>query len=35
MNRMDNWIEARLMNAKKNKNAVSTKDLIAEISLTI
>ncbi|MGD9245224.1 MAG: hypothetical protein PVH36_09850 [Desulfobacterales bacterium] len=33
MNRMDNWIEARLMNAKKNKSAVSTKDLIAEISI--
>ena len=33
MNRMDDWIEARLMNAKKNKNAVSTKDLIAEISI--
>ena len=31
MNRMDNWIESRLMNAKKNKSAVSTKDLIAEI----
>jgi hypothetical protein len=34
MNRMDNWIEARLMNAKKSKRAVSTKDLIAEISIT-
>jgi hypothetical protein len=32
MNRMDDWIEARLMNAKKNKSAVSTKDVIAEIS---
>ena len=31
MNRMDDWIESRLMNAKKNKSAVSTKDLIAEI----
>ena len=31
MNRLDNWIESRLMNAKKNKSAVSTKDLIAEI----
>ena len=31
MNRMDNWIESRLMNAKKNKSAVSTRDLIAEI----
>ena len=31
MNRMDDWIETRLINAKKNKNAVSTKDLIAEI----
>ncbi len=34
MNRMDDWIESRLMNAKKNKSAVSTKDLIAEISIT-
>ena len=34
MNRMDNWIEARLMNAKKSKSAVSTKDLIVEISIT-
>ena len=33
MNRMDDWIEARLMNAKRNKSAVSTKDLIAEIGL--
>ena len=31
MNRMDNWIESRLMNAKKNQSAVSTRDLIAEI----
>ena len=31
MNRMDDWIETRLMNAKKNQSAVSTKDLIAEI----
>ena len=31
MNRVDDWIESRLMNAKKNKSAVSTKDLIAEI----
>ena len=31
MNRMDNWIESRLMNVKKNQSAVSTKDLIAEI----
>jgi len=31
MNRIDDWIESRLMNAKKNKSAVSTKDLIAEI----
>ena len=31
MNRLDNWIESRLMNAKKNNSAVSTKDLIAEI----
>ena len=31
MNRLDNWIESRLMNAKKNKSAVSTKYLIAEI----
>jgi hypothetical protein len=33
MNRIDDWIEARLMNAKRNKSAVSTKDLIAEIGL--
>ena len=33
MNRIDDWIESRLMNAKKNKSAVSTKDLIAEISI--
>ena len=31
MNRIDDWIESRLMNAKKNKSAVSTRDLIAEI----
>ena len=34
MNRIDNWIESRLMNAKKNQRTVSTKDLIAEIGLT-
>jgi hypothetical protein len=33
MNRMDDWIESRLMNAKKNQSAGSTKDLIAEIIL--
>jgi uncharacterized protein (DUF488 family) len=33
MNKIYNWIEARLMNAKKNQRTVSTKDLIAEIGL--
>ena len=31
MNKMDDWIEARLMTAKKNQSAVSTKGLIAEL----
>ncbi len=31
MNKMDDWIESRLMTAKINQGAVSTKGLIAEV----